>query len=419
MQTQPEATRSAGASKLQSFVAHSLTHYSKSRNFDFGPGRRNNVSGLSPYIRHRLILEPEVLDAVLQSHSLASANKFVEEVFWRAYFKGWLEHRPDVWRDYRTDVARLLKALESDADLMRRYTSAISGSTGIDCFDAWASELLETGYLHNHTRMWFASIWIFTLQLPWQLGADFFYRNLIDGDPASNTLSWRWVAGLHTKGKTYLALSSNIARYTDGRFDPGGQLADSAPPRSESRMFPVQDLPKPDLAPCDEGYGLLITEEDGSPEILDLPLPPSDAIGIVATTQRSPLPVGLPAAEFATGAVMDALRRATQHFAVDGQFARSEDWNNVLTEWAKHRNLKTIVTAYAPVGPVAEMLTATKRHLQGEGIRLMQVRRRYDSVTWPHAQRGYFKLKAKIPAILDELGIRTEDDLASAQSEAV
>jgi deoxyribodipyrimidine photo-lyase len=64
-------------------------------------------------------------------------------------------------------------------------------------------ELVETGYLHNHARMWFASIWIFTLRLPWELGADFFLRHLLDGDAASNTLSWRWVAGLHTKGKHY------------------------------------------------------------------------------------------------------------------------------------------------------------------------------------------------------------------------
>ena len=96
------------------------------------------------------------------------------------------------------------------------------GATGIDCFDAWARELVATGYLHNHARMWFASIWIFTLRLPWELGADFFLRHLIDGDPASNTLSWRWVAGLQTAGKTYLATAENIARFTGGRFAPQG-----------------------------------------------------------------------------------------------------------------------------------------------------------------------------------------------------
>ena len=66
--------------------------------------------------------------------------------------------------------------------------------------------------------MWFASIWIHTLNLPWQLGADFF-KNLLDGDPASNTLSWRWVAGLHTQGKCYLATENNIKKFTNNRFN--------------------------------------------------------------------------------------------------------------------------------------------------------------------------------------------------------
>ncbi len=96
----------------------------------------------------------------------------------------------------------------------------------------------SAGYLHNHARMWFASIWIFTLRLPWVLGADFFMRHLCDGDPASNTLSWRWVAGLHTRGKTYLARASNIATYTGGRFTPQDHdLAAFAPPLTEAAVI--------------------------------------------------------------------------------------------------------------------------------------------------------------------------------------
>ena len=415
----PEATRPAGLSRLATFVAQSLAHYSKSRNFDFGPERRSNVSLLSPYVRHRLLLEQELLEATLQHHSLSVADKFVQEVFWRAYFKGWLEHRPDVWADYRANVAGLIKTLETDSDLLRRYTNAIEGKTGIECFDTWAAELQQTGYLHNHTRMWFASIWIFTLSLPWQLGADFFLRQLLDGDPASNTLSWRWVAGLHTKGKMYLAMSSNIARYTDNRFDPSGQLAAHAQPQTESRVFPLRELPPADLTPDGRAYGLLITEEDASPETLALNHKPRSVLGVVATSQRSPLPVGERAQQFATGAITDALRRATQHFAVDGQFAKSSDWNNLLTDWARHHDLKTIVTGYAPVGPVAEMLAATRQHLHEQGIDLLQIRRPYDSLAWPHAQRGYFKLKAKIPGLLHSLGIETQEEKFVEQSEAV
>jgi deoxyribodipyrimidine photo-lyase len=415
----PEPSRSAGLSRTAAFIAQSLTHYSKARNFDFGPTRRSNVSLLSPYIRHRLVLEQELLDATLQRHSLTSARKFVQEIFWRTYFKGWLEQRPDVWLDYRASVARLIKSLDSDPDLLKRYSAAVGGRTGIDCFDAWVGELAQTGYLHNHARMWFASIWIFTLRLPWPLGADLFLRHLIDGDPASNTLSWRWVAGLHTKGKTYLALSTNIARYTDNRFDPEGKLAPSAPTLTESRVFPVRDLPLTQTLPGDEDYGLLITEEDGCPETLALPAKPKLVLGVVATQRRSPLAVGAPAREFAAGAVADALRRATQHFAVDGQLAETEDWGNLLTDWAAQNHVSTVVTAYAPVGPVAEILATTRTHLQKHGIRLLQLRRPYDSLTWPHAKRGYFKLKDKIPGLLESLDIETEDELLDPRSEAV
>jgi deoxyribodipyrimidine photo-lyase len=126
----------------------------------------------------------------------------------------WLEQHPVVWRNYRNAVDNLAARLEADPNLNQRYVAAISGQTGIACFDAWVDELIETGYPHNHARMWFASIWLFRLRRPWQLGVDFFYRHLLDGDPASNTLGWRWVCGLHTKGKAYLARAANIAKFT-------------------------------------------------------------------------------------------------------------------------------------------------------------------------------------------------------------
>ena len=90
------------------------------------------------------------------------------------------------------------------------YKLAISSNTNIEPFNDWVEILKSTGYLHNHVRMWFASIWIFFLGIPWQLGAKFFYQNLLDGDIASNLLSWRWVAGLQTKGKRYIASEINI-----------------------------------------------------------------------------------------------------------------------------------------------------------------------------------------------------------------
>ena len=193
-------TRQAGLNRLNEFIERAGEVYSRCRNYDLGPRNRANVSALSPWIRHRLITETEVLEAVLQVHDFKTAEPFINEVFWRAYFKGWLEQHPTVWPSYQSDLRRQIRSLEKDRRLAELYTNAVAGQTGIDCFDTWANELITTGYLHNHARMWFASIWIFTLRLPWELGADFFLRNLLDGDPASNTLAWRWVAAFKQKG---------------------------------------------------------------------------------------------------------------------------------------------------------------------------------------------------------------------------
>ena len=410
-----EPSRAAGLRRLEHFSAAAGIRYSKSRNFDFGPERRGNVSMLSPYLRHRLVLEQEVIEGVLQQHSLVGASKFIEEVFWRAYFKGWLEHRPSVWENYRDTVWELLRSLDDDASLLERFDRAVDGKTGIECFDTWVSELVTTGYLHNHARMWFASIWVYTLGLPWQLGADFFLRHLIDGDPASNTLSWRWVCGLHTTGKTYLARPSNIARFTDNRFNPEEQLASSAPPLADERAHPVRSLPVADALKPDERFGLLVTEEDGCPESLLGDQSPVAVLGAIATQMRSPLPIGDGARRFAADSVSDAVTRTARRFQVDGELSETSDWGSLLIDWASRQQVRTIVTPYVPVGPVCDLLDDARAMLERDGIRLLRPRRPYDSAAWPHARRGYFKMKEQIPAILEQLGIRAEQS-ETAQS---
>ncbi len=397
------ATRDAGLRRLHQFVPRAGTQYTTGRNFDLGPGNRDNVSMLSPWLRHRLLTEQEVLEAVLQQHSLSTANKFVQEVFWRTYFKGWLEHRPAVWEQYRSDVQRLLDTLECDGDLFDRYIAAVQGKTGIDCFDAWAGELVSTGYLHNHARMWFASIWVFTLNLPWQLGADFFLRHLIDGDPASNTLGWRWVCGLHTRGKTYLASARNIASYTNGRFNPTGQLAKSAPPVTEPLAFSPEPIRESHFLRAEEPFGLLVTEEDNHPESLLADHAPSAIIALQATRARSPLPVGKPASEFARSALGDTVDRLMARYGINGALYESSDWAELLVDWATARHLSTIVTPYTPVGTAAELLARAAEKFNRYGIKLLQVRRNYDSMAWPYTRQGYFKLKRNIPDILDKL----------------
>ncbi len=391
-------TRDAGLSRLENFTPRMGKFYASRRNYDFGPDRRHNVSALSPWVRHRLITEEEILRSALSRHALSSAEKFVQEVFWRGYFKGWLEHRPSVWQTYRSSVRKSLEDLEADVERARDYADAVGGRTGIVCFDHWARELVETGYLHNHTRMWFASIWIFTLRLPWELGADFFLRHLVDGDAASNTLSWRWVAGLHTKGKTYLARASNIAKYTGDRFDPDHQLANVAQPLTESVEHACCPLPAAGAFP-EEAYLMLVTEEDGHAE-QTLPHSPAGVLGLLATEARSSLPIGAPARAFAQGAVTDAVVRMGGK-----ETTESSDWAGRILTAAEAAKVRTVVTAYAPVGPVAERLAAIGPTLEKEGVRLHQVRRAYDTLVWRHATKGFFALKQKIPRMLQSLGL--------------
>jgi len=209
-----DPSREAALKKLNNFIESGLYNYSKLRNFDFGPDKRSNISCLSPYITHGIVSEVETIKKSLKKISFLKNEKFIQEVLWRIYWKGWLELRPNVWIDYLTDLKKLKQEYLNNKD----YLDAIEGKTKIECFNSWVEELKNYNYLHNHARMWFASIWIFTLGLPWQLGAEFFMRYLFDGDSSSNTLGWRWVAGIQTKGKNYVASEWNIKKFTNNRF---------------------------------------------------------------------------------------------------------------------------------------------------------------------------------------------------------
>ncbi len=394
-------TRSEGLRRMEEFLPRAGRTYARERNFDRGPGTHTSVSTLSPWIRHRLLPEPEVITAVLEHHSLSAAEKFIQEIFWRTYWKGWLELRPGIWADYRARVSDLIGGLDGDARLHDRWQTATEGRTGIECFDAWAEELNETGYLHNHARMWFASIWVFTLKLPWELGADFFLRHLLDGDPASNTLSWRWVAGLQTHGKTYLARRANIARFTEGRFDPDGELANAAVALPSGPMPDAIAPPDPEPPQFTKATGWLLTEEDLDPlSLLGDSMPDGNVAILTATGRRSPLGVAPQVQRFVDGAVDDALERAKMTAAVRVALTPADQDVGQLVEWAVSRGLKQLVTPYTPVGPTAEATAALADALARQRIGLMPMLRDCDRRAWPNARRGFFAFRKQIPALV-------------------
>ncbi len=396
------ATREAGLERLRDFLPRAGRHYAESRNHDEGPGPRANVSALSPYIRHRLITEQEVVQAVTHRYHSGSAEKFLQEVCWRTYWKGWLELRPGVWSGYRRQVADLGRRLDSDADLRDRYEAVLAGRSGIACVDTWTSELIATGYLHNHARMWYASLWIFTLKLPWALGADLFFRNLLDADPASNTLCWRWVAGLQTKGKAYLAGASNIAKYTENRIQPTEPFSEVAEIPDDPPPPKPRNLPAPERVPSGT-FALLLNEDDLDPASLGIE--PGRVTSIAAydcSDARSPLgPTGEPARAFTSGAIDDGLRRAASHFGAPT--ARLTDAES-LAAWCRDRNVYQIVVPETPQGPALERLDAFRATLNGLKIRVTPFRRPWDDAFWPHATSGFFPFKEKIPEVLGRVG---------------
>jgi deoxyribodipyrimidine photo-lyase len=388
---------------LQDFVPKMGLHYASGRNYDKGAGRHTSVSCLSSYIRRRLITEEEVVAQALANHGLEGAEKFIQEVFWRSYFKGWLERRPSVWHSYRSGLRSDHETVQTDRALRRRLTQAEAGETGIACFDAWVDELLDTGYLHNHARMWFASIWIFTLSLPWRLGADFFHRHLLDGDPAANTLSWRWVAGLHTRGRAYQAKAWNIAKYTNLRFDIGdADLADPIAPLDYSepdglpRIQRIRDVvtPKPDVPTA-----LLISEEDCSLD--DFALSDLNLVG-AATISASHLRSDLPVADHVTQFEREALGDTVSRLSLQADHLTATD-SNELARWATEAGAKQIATAYIPQGPLHDWFEAAAPALNAKGIALCEWRRPWDEAIWPHATAGFFKVKKQIPKVLESL----------------
>jgi deoxyribodipyrimidine photo-lyase len=390
------STRAEALARLDAFLPRAGRAYAANRNTDEGPGARTHVSGLSPAIRRRLLTEEEVAHAALAAHGFQAAEKFIAEVCWRSYWRGHLETRPALWTRYLAAVAAGEAALARNAALARRYAEAASGRTGIDGFDSWADELVATGYLHNHARMSFASIWIFTLKLPWALGAAHFYRHLLDACPASNTLSWRWVAGLQTPGKTYLASAEIIRRTSMGRFRADAPLARAAPPPAPEPPAPL--VPLGALPPADPALptGLFLHSEDLLPETIAWGVP---VRALAAPEAIGGDPAGLKRAH-ADAALADGRHRAATHFGMDCEALPEAHLEDAMLAFAQRHSLSQIVTAFAPVGPVAERLASIGAALAGAGVRLVQVRRPWDDRAWPAATRGFFAFRAIIPDLL-------------------
>ena len=383
-------TRADALACFDEFLPKAGSFYAKNRNFDFGSGYHDNVSQLSPAIRRRLICEDEIVKKTLSSHRFGAAEKFIQEVFWRTYWKGWLEMRPSLWTDYRNHSTPSVTSAQLEA--------ALAGKTGLACFDAWHDELVTTNYLHNHARMWFASIWIFTFHLPWQAGAHFFMTHLADGCPASNTLGWRWVAGLQTRGKAYAARADNIDQFTKGRFQPYGELEEVVVALGGAENPPATPI-APLAAPAGQKPLLLITAEDCLAETLPLSQAPVAIVSLPADCGGAFRSHSVKMADKI--AMQDALSRAEAHYKVPAYaLENATTWQNDLVQMANEKGADHTVAAYQPTGYWRDTLTS---YTSAASLSHFEVRRAYDSLCWPHAKKGFFPFKEKIPHFIGQL----------------
>lgn len=157
--------------------------YAKTRNHLLG-----SVTRLSPYITRGVITLPQIRDRLLQRHTVKDCEKLIQELAWREYFQ-------NVWWDKQDGIFTELRFSRDDWQHQELVTALVEGTTGVEVLDTGVRELYQTGYMHNHLRMWVASVACNLAKAHWYQMGRWLYYHLIDGDPASNFLSWQWVAG--------------------------------------------------------------------------------------------------------------------------------------------------------------------------------------------------------------------------------
>ena len=371
-------TRASSIKVLQDFIEKELSKYSYLRNFDFGPTNRSNTSCLSPYISHGILTEVEVINKSLKEHAIVNIDKFIQEVLWRIYWKGWLELRPNVWTDFVRDLKIEKEVFLDNAN----YINAINGKTEIECFNDWVGELKDFNYLHNHTRMWFASIWIFTLKLPWQLGAEFFLENLYDGDVASNTLGWKWVAGLQTIGKNYIATEENIKKYTHSKYQ-NISLEKNANPLKERNLYSIKhnDFINPKL---NEDKILLIFDNNLSFENSEYAKMKFKEILIVNNNSRK-IKLSKNVCEFKNQLIKDQYGRLKKNM-INCKIIDINYLNDLNEE---------VYALYPCVGENLDFLIENKK----DNIKFLY--REIDKFSWKYCNKGFFNFKNYIPEIIE------------------
>ena len=217
---------------LEKFNSFNPSLYAKTRNFLNG-----QISRLSAHIKYGIISNKEIYEHIRDKYTFNESEKFIQELAWRDFWRSYAYHHPDqLWTDveeYKTGF----QAHEYQDDLPEDITSAKTPTQVINVF---INQLLTTGYLHNHSRMYLASYIVHFRRVKWQAGAKFFLSHLLDGDIASNNFSWQWIASTFA-GKPYIFNLENVHKYCHRSIEiitEKNQELDGSYEEISARLFP-------------------------------------------------------------------------------------------------------------------------------------------------------------------------------------
>ena len=380
---------------LSKYLPKTGSYYSSKRNYSYDfENKVHSTSLLSPYIRYRLVSEEDIIKKVLSIHPFFKVEKFIQEIFWRTYWKGWLEQREEVYDDYLSEKNFLLQ----EYNINTEYQKVINGKTKIDFFNNWVSNLKEDGYLHNHVRMWFASLWIFTFNLPWQLGANFFMENLLDGDPASNTLSWRWVAGLQTKGKHYLARKDNISKFSNININSKICINENATCKIEEKEYKIKEIN--------------FTYQNHL--ISNAILIPSDELNFIQNNSYKFKYIfsGLPIDEYNDHNFSKNVKKHLKNIITsnfeDNEFYKHisydihfDNYHQNFREWIKKNNIQNVCIPYVAKGNWRAIIEKLIKN--NPSINFVYLHREYDKEAWKYSKKGFFNFKKHIPELITKI----------------
>ena len=362
--------------KWNNFLSSKINDYGSLRNYDYGPQDENYVSKISPFVTHRILFEYQLIKDIRFKYKSNNVNKFLEEVYWRIYWKGCLENKPCIWENF---ISQKISNYDTE-----KYKKAINGETNISYFNSWIDELKTYNYLHNHTRMWFASTWIFNLGLPWELGAKFFFKHLYDGDAASNLLSWRWVGGLQTKGKKYIFSPQNLKKFSNSRFCVKDINYKNIDLKDNFEVVFSDEIYRNNMKKSSNV--LILFENDLHEESLSYLIEKYEKVFLIELDNKD-RQIKI------SNSVMQFKLNLMEEFSIkflNIEKISSHDLNNKLN------NISSVDLIYPSIGDSYDFI---KRFKKNNKLIIKNLVRPEDLYSWQFAKKGFFKFKENIPKI--------------------